>query len=159
MTRDETIKVLAILKAAFPNSYRGMTKEEANGTVAVWAAQFGNIPASVVMIAVNKLISTNTFPPSINEIKERIRGLYWEVWEELEAHRRATIGIKISKDAEPIKCGKPLDERTVAQLEAIMKVVAPMRTQSKIEPTLGELLNSYSGYLEGGRGDSTAQIE
>lgn len=157
MTRDETIKVLAILKAAFPNSYKGMTKDEANGTVAVWAAQFGNIPASVVMIAVNKLISTSNFPPSINEVKQKIRGLYWEVWDELETHRRATIGIKTSKDAEPIKFGKPLDERTVAQLEEIMRIVEPMRTMSKIEPTLGELLSSYNGYLTSD--ESRAQIE
>ena len=60
MTREEAIKVLAILKAAYPNSYRGMTKEEAHGTVAVWAAQFASMPASVVMIAINKKISKNT---------------------------------------------------------------------------------------------------
>ena len=143
MTRDETIKLLAILKAAYPNSYRGMTKEEANGTVAVWSAQFANMPAAVVMIAVNKLISTKTFPPSINEVKEKIRGLYWEVWGALNEH----------------KTYKNLDERTVAQLNEIMAVVEPMRTRLTIEPTLGELLGSYSGYLSGGRGDSTAQIE
>ena len=141
MTREETIKILAILKAAYPNSYRGMTKEEANGTVAVWAAQFGNIPASVVMIAVNKLISTNTFPPSINEVKARIRGLYWEAWEMLDTHKRYG----------------GLDERTVAQLKEIMAVVEPMRTIERIEPALGDLLSSYGAYLTSG--DGTAQIE
>ena len=141
MTRDETIKVLAILKAAYHNSYRGMTKEEANGTVAVWAAQFGNIPASVVMIAVNKLISTNTFPPSINEVKERIRGLYWECWGMLNEHKRF---------------GR-YDERTVAQLKEIMDIVEPMRTCELIEPSLGDLLGSYGAYLSGG--DGAPQIE
>ena len=33
MTREETVKILAILKAAYPNSYKGMTKEEANATI------------------------------------------------------------------------------------------------------------------------------
>ena len=36
MTRDETTKVLALLKAAYPNSYKGMTKEEAMGTISIW---------------------------------------------------------------------------------------------------------------------------
>lgn len=144
MTRDETIKVLAILKAAYPNSYRGMTKEEANGTVAVWASQFANIPVNIVMIAVNKHISTNTFPPSINEVKERIRGLYWETWEMLDFHHRGF---------------KKLDDKTVAQLEKIIEIVEPMRTREKLEPTLGELLEGYSGYLSGGGRDGLKQIE
>ena len=42
MTREETIKVLAILKAAYPNAYKGMTREEAQGTVSVWAMQFAS---------------------------------------------------------------------------------------------------------------------
>lgn len=144
MTREETTKILAILKAAYPNSYRGMTKDEAKGTVAVWAAQFASMPANVVMIAVNKLISTQTFPPSIGEVKEKIRGLYWEAWHMLNANR--TYG--------------NLDEKTVAQLDEIMRICEPMRTRISIEPTLEELLDSYSGYLEGGSRESgVARIE
>lgn len=143
MTRDETIKLLAILKAAYPNSYRGMTKEEANGTVLVWSTQFAKYPASVVMIAVNKLISKNTFPPSISEVKEEIRGLYWEAWGMLNEHK--TRG--------------HLDEKTIAQLNEIMEICEPMRTRLTIEPTLGELLGGYSGYLSGGSRDETKQLQ
>lgn len=150
MTREETIKVLAIMKAAFPNSYRGMTKEEANGTVAVWTAQFANIPANVVMIAINKIISTSNFAPSINEVKQRISGLYWEIWHQLNLHKQATEGIKLHKDAEPIFIGEPLDARTVAQLEQIMAVVEPMRSMTQIEPSVVELISSYNGYLTEG---------
>lgn len=139
MTREEAIKVLAILKAAYPNSYRGMTKEEAHGTVAVWAAQFAGVPASVVMIAVNKIISKNTFPPSINEVKDEIRGLYWETWQELDFHRRGF---------------KELDDKTVAALEEIMRIVEPMQSRSTNEPTLLELLEGYSGYLNEGAADT-----
>lgn len=142
MTRDETIKILAILKASYPNSYRGMTKDEANGTVAVWATQFAKMPADVVMIAVNKLISTNTFPPSINEVKDKIRNLYWETWGMLNDHKRYNN----------------LDEKTVARLERIMEIVEPMRSRMTNEPTLGELLKGFEGYL--GEGPSNrAQIE
>lgn len=149
MTQKEATQILAILKAAYPNSYRGMTKEEAVGTVNVWATQFINIPANVVMIAVNKLISTNTFPPSIGEVKEKIRGLYWEAWQALHDHARATKGIEIG--GKVIKVGKPLDEKTVKQLEQIIEVVEPMRTQSKIEPSLSDLLVGYENYLESGQ--------
>lgn len=143
MTRDETIKILAILKAAYPNSYRGMTKEEANGTVLVWSTQFAKYPARVVMIAVNKLISKSTFPPSINEVKEEIRGLYWEAWIMLEEHKRY----------------KNLDDGTVAQLNEIMEICEPMRTRITIEPTLGELLGGFSGYLSGGSREELQKIQ
>ena len=49
MTREDTIKVLAILKAAYPASYCNMSRDEANGTVMIWATQFANDPVQVIM--------------------------------------------------------------------------------------------------------------
>lgn len=142
MTQKEATQILAILKAAYPNSYRGMSKEEAIGTVNVWATQFVNIPASVVMIAINKLISTNTFPPSIGEVKERIRGLYFEAMGELPYQHG---GLYVTNTQE-------LPPERIALLKEIIEVVEPMRTQQNIEPSLSELLDSYGGnYLESGQ--------
>lgn len=143
MTQTEAKQVLAILKAAYPNSYRGMTKEEAIGTVNVWATQFINMPASVVMIAVNKLISTNIYPPSISEVKEKIRSLYFEAWGMLREHEQAL-------DPE-WGLGEELDEKTLATVKEIIRICEPMRTQRKIEPTLGELLGDFEKYLTGGQ--------
>lgn len=136
MTRQEAIKILSVLKAAYPNSYRGMTKEEANGTVNIWAIQFGNIPYDVVSIAVNKLISTNTFPPSIAEVKEKIRGLYWEAYSTLPYSEG---GLVVNNE-------KELPPETIKLLKDIIRVVEPMRSRTS-EPTLGELLKGYEGYL------------
>ena len=88
MTREETIKVLAILKAAYPNSYKNMTKDEANGTVMIWSMQFANTPVELVMVAINKLISKSPFPPAICEVKDKIRGMYWEIWGQLNENKR-----------------------------------------------------------------------
>ena len=150
MTRDETIKLLSILKAAYPNFYKDMSRDTANGTINIWASQFAKYPASVVMIAVNKLISLNTFPPSINEVKEKIRSLYWEAWDMKRSHEQA-----LDPDC---RIGKLLDEKTLATVNDILRVCEPMRTQQQLEPSLSELLNGFSGYLSGGC-DSTKQIE
>ena len=83
MTKKEALQILAILKAAYPSSYNGMTKEEATGTVAVWCMQFADIPAEIVMMAIHKLISTNKFPPSISEVKGKIESIHWEAYEAL----------------------------------------------------------------------------
>ena len=83
MTKKEALQILAILKAAYPSSYNGMTKEEATGTVAVWCMQFADIPAEIVMMAIHKLIATHKFPPSISEVKEKIGSIHWEAYEAL----------------------------------------------------------------------------
>lgn len=136
MTKTETAQILAILKAAYPNSYKNLTAEDAAATVNVWTAQFANMPVSVVIVAVNKLISTNTFPPSIKEVKERIRGLYWEAWEMIDRHNRGF---------------KRIDEKTLATVKEILKVVEPMRTAERVEPSIYELLGGYSQYITDGK--------
>ena len=149
MTREDTIKVLAILKAAYPASYRNMTKDEANGTVNIWATQFANIPYEVVSIAVNKLISTNTFPPSISEVKEKIRGLYWEAMQEIPYQ----YGGVIANNTEEI------DPKKLAILKEIVRVTEPMRTRINVEPSLSDLLSGYNTYLTGDECAVTKQTE
>lgn len=81
MTKKEALQVLAILKAAYPASYNGMTKEEATGTVNIWAIQFQDMPVDIVLMAIHKLIATNKFPPTVAEVKEKIKAIRWEVYD------------------------------------------------------------------------------
>ena len=142
MTQKEATQILAILKAAYPNSYRGMSKEEAIGTVNVWATQFRDMPVNVVMIAVNKLISTNTFPPSISEVKEKIRSLYFEAMGELPYQHG---GLYCTNTQE-------LPPERIALLKEIVRVTEKMRTKINIEPSLTSLLDGYEqNYLTNGQ--------
>lgn len=156
MTREETIKLLAILKAAYPNSYKGMTKEEANGTITVWAIQFANIPSNIVMIAINKIISDSPFPPSISEVRDKIRGLYYEAQEMLREHEYATEGLpKFSDDPneEPVYIGTPLDAQTLATVKQIIDVTSQMRGRQN-EVRLSDMLNSGGGlFIENKKGE------
>lgn len=133
MTREETIKILAILKAAYPNSYRNMSKDEANGTVMVWTMQFSNIPAEMVMVAVNKLISSSTFPPSISEVKEKIRSMYWEVWGILENHRQHPS----------------LSPSEEAMYKRMFAICESMRNEGRQEPSLLEITSGTKNILIG----------
>ena len=80
MTQKEALQVLAILKAAYPNSYRNMTEEEAVGTVNVWAMQFSTVPVDIVLLAIQKLISSSKFPPAISEVKAKMQSIHWEAY-------------------------------------------------------------------------------
>jgi hypothetical protein len=87
MTKKEAVQILAILKAAYPSSYNGMTKEEANGTISVWAMQFADMPADIVMMAIHKLISSCKFPPSVAEVKDKIKSIHWETYDIITGYR------------------------------------------------------------------------
>lgn len=83
MNTTEATKLLAILTAAYPNAYKGMAKEEITGVVMVWTMQFADIPADIVLMALNKAISTCKFPPTISEIKSKLQSLHWEAYDVL----------------------------------------------------------------------------
>ena len=94
-----------------------MTRREAEGVAVVWGMQFADVPVDIVMMAVQKLISTSKFPPAISEVKAKIETIHYEAYEMLytsysevlpaEAKARyqriydATKKFKLAKVAEP----------------------------------------------------------
>ncbi len=75
MTREDTIKILSVLRGAYPAFYRDITKQEAESTIGLWASMFEEEPYELVGAAVKAFISADGkgFPPAIGQIKERIR--------------------------------------------------------------------------------------
>ena len=75
MTREETIKILSVLRGAYPAFYRDITKQEAESTIGLWMSMFEEEPYELVGAAVKAFISGDGkgFPPAIGQIKERIR--------------------------------------------------------------------------------------
>lgn len=75
MNREETIKVLAVLRGAYPAFYRDITKQEAESTISLWGSMFDEEPYELVGAAVKAFISGDSkgFPPAIGQIKELIR--------------------------------------------------------------------------------------
>lgn len=130
MNRKEAAKVLAILKAAYPNSYRGMTQEEAMGTVSVWALQFADIPAEIVLMAVHKAISSSPFPPAISEVKDKLCDLYWEAYSMLDDRQMVN---------------QRLPEKTKAQARMIYEATSRYKSSKCLEPTLNDMLDGGCG--------------
>ena len=75
MNREDTIKILSVLRGAYPAFYRDITKQEAESTIALWMSMFEEEPYELVGAAVKAFISGDGkgFPPAIGQIKERIR--------------------------------------------------------------------------------------
>lgn len=127
MNKKEAAQILAILKAAYPNSYKNMTQEEAMGTVSVWALQFADMPSGIVLMAVHKAISSSPFPPSISEVKDKMSALYWEAYDMLD-------------DRQCYKMLAPLPEKTKEQAKMIYEATSKYKYPKCTEPTLHDML-------------------
>lgn len=74
MNREETVKILSVLRAAYPTFYRGMSKGELERIVTLWQTMFEADTYSIVSAAVSAHISTDEkgYPPHIGAIKNAI---------------------------------------------------------------------------------------
>lgn len=146
MTLDESIKILTILKAAYPKDFPfNMSVEEAEVTAIVWAKQFKNVPGVIVEIAVEKLISTEekVFAPA--KVKKMIGSLYWEAKETLDENERN------------VKRGlcKPMDEQQKAFYEFIKKATENYKyREGAMTPSISQLVSSETQRLLLGGGDN-----
>ena len=77
MTTDETTKILATLKAAYPHSFKDLTRRDAEAMIYLWAVMFAAESYEEVNAAVGALISTRTvgFSPTVGEVKEKLQSL------------------------------------------------------------------------------------
>lgn len=90
MTIDETKMILGILKTAYPNFYKEMSKQEMLNVVDLWADMFKNDNSKLVTVAVKELINSFQYPPTIADIKNKIYNLTneektpSELWDRLQ---------------------------------------------------------------------------
>ena len=72
MEREDVIKILNILKTAYPSSYKDMTKVEAENTINLWLDMFQHENVQLVLAATKNLINTFKWTPTIADIKEEM---------------------------------------------------------------------------------------
>lgn len=75
MNRKEVLGIMSVLKAAYPNFYRGMSGADAEAAVNLWCDMFADDPPELVGAAVKALISTDEkgYPPHIGAVKAKMR--------------------------------------------------------------------------------------
>lgn len=97
MNKNETIRLLEVLRVAYPNYYKNMTKDEASRTASLYHSRFKDYPTAVVVEALNSYIDENEYPPTIAGIKKyltRLEGehdyeLMWmELWSAICGNRK-----------------------------------------------------------------------
>lgn len=71
MTRQDTLRVMAVLRAAYPSYYTKMSREDLEAVVALWTEMMADVSVEAALIACKRIIGTrvDTYPPSIGEVR------------------------------------------------------------------------------------------
>lgn len=77
MSREETLKIFAVLKANYSNFFKTLSRTDAEAMVSLWTEMFADTPYELVGAACKTYIATDTtgFPPNVGRINEQIRKL------------------------------------------------------------------------------------
>ncbi|MDY3692983.1 MAG: replicative helicase loader/inhibitor [Dysosmobacter sp.] len=75
MERSDVLKIMAVLRGAYPQFYRDISRQEAEDTVALWLDMFRKDNPALVGAAVKSIIEGDetSFPPTIGQVKAKMR--------------------------------------------------------------------------------------
>ena len=77
MTREESIKLLALIKVAYPTAYKDMDKDSKLATVNMWQMSFPRTPFVIMEMAFERFRRKSKFPPTVAEMIEELRDLHY----------------------------------------------------------------------------------
>jgi len=78
MTRAEAIKLLALIKVAYPTSYKDMDEGSLNATVAMWESTFPHTPYAIMEMAFERYRRRFKFPPTVAEMVDELRHIHYK---------------------------------------------------------------------------------
>lgn len=90
MTREESAKLLALIKVAYPTAYRDMDTDMVNATVNMWQVSFPAVPYVIMQLAFDRFRRVSKYPPTVAEMNEELQKLYW--MSAAEANSAKTLG-------------------------------------------------------------------
>lgn len=75
MNRNETLKIMAVIKAAYPYYYNNQSEEDLKTVVSLWQGMFEEYEYRLVSGAVRAFIASDIkgFPPSVGMVLDKLR--------------------------------------------------------------------------------------
>ncbi len=106
MTVNEAGKLLALIKLAYPNSYKDIDKDTQLATVNMWYRAFDTIPFSIMELALDHFVRVSKFPPTIADMCEELKAINGEALQNvltLEDGERRKLNFYIMQQTERFK--------------------------------------------------------
>ena len=90
MNKQEAIKLLALIKVAYPTAYRDMDQASKQATVNMWAGSFPDVPYVIMEQAFNHFRMASKYPPTVAEMVDELKQIHFHATECAMLHK--TIG-------------------------------------------------------------------
>ena len=130
MNKQETIEILTTLFVAYPKIYKDFNDVDKRAVVNLWENQFKKDTYELVNRALNNLIATKIYAPTIADLKFEIDKIRREAQMLYYRHQNATTGIVLKstdiitgeEKTEVIRNGIPLDTKTLKEVKKILGI-------------------------------------
>ena len=86
MTKKEAAKLLEFIKLSYPTSYRDLDDGWKMATINMWHRSFEDVPYPIVEQGFNHYRMTHKFPPTVAEMVEELKNVYYEALEKASVH-------------------------------------------------------------------------
>lgn len=127
MTFEESAKLLALIKLAYPNSYKDIDKDTQLATVNMWQRAFGTVPYVVMELALDHFVKGSKFPPTIADMCDELKSIHGEATTNvltLQASKERDFWLRLMKHTESFK--ESYDQRIVPNLRLVNGVNQPL---------------------------------
>ena len=83
MNKTEAAKLLALIKVAYPSTYKDMDEKTKIATVTMWQSTFANVPYAIMEMAFDHFRRVSKFAPTIADMYEELKLLHFHALQEL----------------------------------------------------------------------------
>ena len=114
MTVKETLKILAVLRMAYPGFYSKLSREDAVSMARLWNRMFADNSYQEVDAAVQILIcSESEFPPNIGQVKKQIASMKTDTDSAISAWNQVKSAMKFTNCVQNFNALPELSRRVV----------------------------------------------
>ncbi len=87
MNKPEAIRLLALIKVAYPTAYKDMDQASKQATVNMWQMSFPDVPYPIMENAFNHFRMVSKFPPTVAEMVEELKQIHLQAMECALVHK------------------------------------------------------------------------
>ena len=129
MNKQEAVKLLALIKVAYPTAYRDMDDASKKATVNMWHMSFADVPYPIMEQAFSHFRMVSKFPPTVAEMVQELKDIHYEATEQALINK--ALG----------------NEEAVRQYRMVMDITARYKNDSNLG---GLNMRGLQGLLTGG---------
>ena len=108
MNRTEAAKLLALIKVAYPSTYKDMDEKTKIATVNMWQTTFVTVPYAIMEMAFDHFRRVSKFAPTIADMHEELKTLHFQALEQVmttDSEKVKAVATKIMEHTYQYKNG------------------------------------------------------